>query len=504
MHRSILAATALLLVSGCTLGPNFLAPANKAPATWTGLPAAKVASVPVAAPVDPDWWSLFQDPELTALEQRVAAQNLDVRTATIRLAESRAELGIVAASALPTLESNASYQRQKASDNGAFAGLATIAAGTGASGAAGATAGGVKGAALGAIDIYQAGFDASWELDLWGKTRRSIEAAGANVTSNAEARRDVLLSSLAEVARDYMELRGTQERLQIARDNAKTAQESLNLTRQRAEGGVTTDLDVANASAQLSTVLAEIPTLEAQEHQLVNALSLLLGQTPQALAAELDTARPVPPVPPRVPIGLPSELARRRPDIRQALAQLHQATATIGVAEADFYPSFTLTGSVGLQALQPYQMFDLNSRLYAFGPSINIPIFEGGRLKATLTLRKEQQKEAAVAYQKTVLTAWHEVDNGLTAYEAEQRRRNELAQAVVQNQKALALAQARYQEGVADFLQVLDAQRSLLATQQLLAGSTTTIDTDLVAIYKALGGGWEMAFPEATAVAQKS
>lgn len=495
MQRSALAA-ALLLLSGCTLGPNFAPPAGNAPATWSALPSQQAVSVPVTAPIDPTWWNLFGDPELTQLEQRVAAQNLDVQAATLRLAESRAQLGIVAASELPTLDSNASYQRQKASDNGAFAGLSTIAAGTGASGQTGATAGGVKGANLGAIDIYQAGFDASWEIDLWGKTRRAVEAAGANVTESEETRRDTLLSSLAEVARDYLQLRGTQARLQIARDNVKSAQQSLDLTRQRAEGGVTTDLDVANASAQVSSFAAQIPALEQQERQLINALSLLLGQPPQALASELEVARVVPPVPPRVPIGLPSELARRRPDVRAALARLHAATATIGVAEADFYPSFTLTGSVGLQSLQPWQMFDLNSMLFAVGPSISIPIFEGGRLKATLALRQDQQKEAAIAYEKTVLTAWHEVDDSLSAYDAEQRRRDELVKAVAQNQRALSLAQQRYQQGVADFLQVLDTQRSLLATQQSLADSTTTIDTDLVAIYKALGGGWETAFPE--------
>ena len=201
-------------------------------------------------------------------------------------------------------------------------------------------------------------------------------------------------------------------------------------------------------------------------------------------------------MPPRVPIGLPSELARRRPDIRVALARLHAATATIGVAEADFYPSFTLTGSVGLQALQPWQMFDLTSLLYAIGPSVSIPIFEGGRLKATLALRNDQQKEAAITYEKTVLTAWHELDNSLSAYDAEQRRRDQLVKAVAENERALSLAQQRYQQGVADFLQVLDTQRSLLATQQLLAESTTTIDTNLVAIYKALGGGWETSFPD--------
>ena len=502
MHRTVLAA-AVLLLCGCTMGPDFKSPGWSAPEAWSSAPAKPAASSPVAAPIDPAWWGLFHDDELTALERRVADENLDVRAATIRLAESRAQLGITSADAYPNLSANTSYQRLKASNNGTFAGLAAIAAGSGANGAAGQTAGGVKGSAPGAIDIYQYGFDATWELDLWGLVRRSIEAADANVTATADARRGTLLTSLAEVARDYLQLRGTQARLQIAHDNLKSAQQSQVLTRQRAEGGVTTDLDVANASAQVATFASQIPALEQQERQLVNALSLLLGQPPQALKDELATARPVPPVPPRIPVGLPSELARRRPDIRQAEAQLHAATATIGVAEANFYPSFTLTGSFGIQALQPWNLFTLASRQYAFGPSINIPIFEGGLLTATLELRQEQQKEAAVVYQRTVLGAWHEVDDSLTAYESEQRRRDQLAEAVVQNQRAVSLAQSRYEQGVADFLQVLDAQRSLFVTQQALAESTTTIDTDLVAIYKALGGGWETSFPDQQSLAAK-
>jgi NodT family efflux transporter outer membrane factor (OMF) lipoprotein len=502
MHKSVLAA-AVLLLCGCTMGPDFKSPDWASPASWFAAPAKPVASVPVAEPIDPNWWSLFHDDELTTLEDHVATENLDVQVATIRLAESRAQLGIVAADAYPNFEANASYERQKASNNGAFAGLSTIAAGSEANGALGQGAGAVKGSALGAVDIYQYGFDSTWEVDLWGKVRRSVEAANASVTATAEAQRDTLLSSLAEVARDYLQLRGTQARLQIAHDNLKSAQQSQELTRQRAEGGVTTDLDVANASAQVATFAAQIPPLEQQERQLINALSLLLGQPPQALAAELTTARPVPPVPPQIPVGLPSELARRRPDIREADAQLHQATATIGVADANFYPSFTLTGSVGIQALQPWTLFDLNSRQWAFGPSINIPIFEGGRLKATLALRKDQEKEAAVVYQRTVLNAWHEIDNSLTAYQSEQRRRDQLKEAVTQNERAVSLAQSRYQEGVADFLQVLDAQRDLFLTQQALADSTTTVDTDLVAIYKALGGGWETDFPDPQAVAAK-
>jgi NodT family efflux transporter outer membrane factor (OMF) lipoprotein len=504
MHKLVLVA-AVLLLCGCTMGPDFKRPDASAPDTWTGTSVKPAASMPVAEPMDPDWWRLFHDNELTTLEEHVATENLDVRVATIRLAESRAQLGVAQADAYPNLEANGSYQRVKASNNGQFSGLAPTAtsSSSAANGAAGNSTGGVSGSTIPALDIYQYGFDSTWELDLWGKVRRSVEAADANVTTNEETRRDTLLTSLAEVARDYVQLRGTQVRLQIARDNLKTAQQSQELTRERAAGGVTTDLDVANASAQVATFAAEIPPLEQQERQFINALSLLLGQPPQALRDELVMARPVPPVPPRIPVGLPSELARRRPDIRQAEAQLHAATATIGVAEANFYPSFTLGGSVGLQGLQLAQLFDLSSLMYALGPSINIPIFEGGRLKSTLELRQQQQKEAAVVYQRTVLNAWHEIDNSMTAYQAEQHRRDQLAEAVAQNERAVSLAQTRYEQGVADFLQVLDAQRSLFVTQQALAESTTTIDTDLVAIYKALGGGWEGDFPDAQAVAAK-
>jgi NodT family efflux transporter outer membrane factor (OMF) lipoprotein len=497
MLRRIPAAALLLALGACTVGPNFEAPEWLSPASWFGqkaesLPNAR--SIAVAEPIDPNWWKLFRDPELTKLEHRVADENLDVQIATVRIAQSRSQLGVAGAAQFPTLNGNGSYTRQKASDVGVFANSPNP---LGANGASGNTAGGVRSSHLNPFDVYQVGFDASWELDLWGKVRRSVESATASVVASNEARRDTLLSSLAEVARDYIQLRGTQLLLQIARDNVKIAQQNLDLTQQRAAGGVTTDLDVANAAAQLRTTAAEIPRLEQQESELINAISLLLGLPPNALQTELIRAKPVPPVPPRVPVGLPSELARRRPDIRQAEAQLHGATADIGVAVADFYPSVKLSGSVGLQAIQPWKMFNIDARQYGVGPGVTIPIFEGGRLKATLQLRKAQQQEAAIAYQKTVLSAWHEVDNALTAYRTEQARRDQLTQAVAQNQRALGLAQSRYQEGVADFLQVLTAQQNLLSTQQQLALATTNVSANLVALYKALGGGWETQLPRA-------
>jgi NodT family efflux transporter outer membrane factor (OMF) lipoprotein len=484
-----------MLLAGCTVGPNFETPEWLSPASWFARkaePIQRPPSLPVAEPIDPDWWNLFHDPQLTALERRVAGENLDVQVATIRLTESRAQLGVVGSAQFPNLNANGSYTRQKASDVGVFANAPGA---LGANGASGSTTGGLASSTLNAFDVYQVGFDASWEVDLWGRVRRSVESASASVEASAEFRRATLISSLAELARDYIQLRGNQLLLQIARDNVKTAQQNLELTQQRAAGGVTTDLDVANAAALLRTTAAEIPRIEQQISEFINAISLLLGQPPNTLQAELIKPRSVPPIPPRIPVGLPSELARRRPDIRQAEAQLHAATADIGVAVANFYPSVKLTGSLGLQSLQPWQMFNLDARNYAVGPGVTIPIFEGGQLRATLVLRKAQQQEAAVNYQKTVLGAWHEVDNALTAYQTEQARRAQLAQAVVQNQRALSLAQSRYQEGVADFLQVLTAQQNLLSSQQALALATTNVSANLVAVYKALGGGWETQMP---------
>jgi NodT family efflux transporter outer membrane factor (OMF) lipoprotein len=497
MLRRIPAAAAVLLLAGCTVGPNFEPPEWLSPASWFASkaePIARAPSLPVAEPIDPEWWNLFHDPQLTALQKRVAGENLDVQVASVRMLESRAQLGIAGAAQFPDLNANGSYTRQKASNLGVFSRSPNA---LGANGASGSTTGGIRSGQVSAFDVYQVGFDAAWELDLWGKVRRSVESATASVEVSAEARRGILLTSLAEMARDYIQLRGVQSLLRIARDNVKTAQQSLDLTQQRAAGGVTTDLDVANAAAQLRTVAAEIPRLVQRESELINAIGLLLGQPPNTLQAELIREKPVPPIPPRVPVGLPSELARRRPDIRQAEAQLHATTADIGVAVASFYPSVSLTGSVGLQSLQPWQMFNLNARQYGVGPGVTIPIFEGGQLSATLALRTAQQQAAAIGYQKVVLTAWHEVDNALTAYQTEQARRDQLIQAVTQNQRALGLAQSRYQEGVADFLQVLTAQQNLLSTQQQLALTTTNVSANLVTLYKALGGGWETQLPRA-------
>ncbi|HEY2133501.1 MAG TPA: efflux transporter outer membrane subunit [Acetobacteraceae bacterium] len=503
MKRSATAILATSLLAGCTVGPNFDHPTTWwHPASW-GTPAPspqQATSKAVPEPVDPEWWKLLGDPQLTALETQLLNSNLDVRIASIRLAEARAQLGVSKADEYPMINGNASYLNQRLSKNGEISLLSG--GGTSANGLGGAggipTAESTNGSAnkiLQPFDLYQAGFDASWEVDLWGRIRRNVESVAAQGEATQEAARDTLVTASAELARDYVQLRGLQLKLEYTRENLDSARQSLALTQQRAAGGVSTDLDVANAAAQVAVNQAQIPTLEQQRAESMNAIAMLLGREPRALEVELAAPKPIPPVPPVVPVGLPSELARRRPDIRRAEALLHSATADVGVAVADFFPRVTLSGSAELQAIQLHTLANWASGAYALGPSVTLPIFEGGQLKRTLELRKDQQQEAAVTYQRTVLNALHEVDNALTAYDAEQHRRDSLQQAVEQNRRALALARDRYSQGVADFLEVLTAQRGLLSAQQDLADSTTTVSTNLVQLYKALGGGWDNPAP---------
>jgi NodT family efflux transporter outer membrane factor (OMF) lipoprotein len=472
-----------LLAAGCSVGPNFVPPDPQLPETsFTGDRGA-VADARLPPPTDPEWWGVFRDPILTDLERRVAAANLDVRTATIRLAESRFQRGVTAAAQLPSLNGDAKYTRELYSQNGIVSLLGAL------------TPAGTP-LVVPAINDYNVGFDASWELDLWGKVRRQVEAADAAVDQAADQRRDALVFSLAELARDYIQLRGVQTQIKIADDNLKVDRDVLGLAQERTQRGLQNGLDVENAAAQVESIRAQIPALEQQESQYVNALSLLLDQPPGALKAELARPHSEPAAPPRVPLGIPSELARRRPDIRAAETQLHAATANIGVAVGAFYPTVQLNGTVGLDALDFTNLWKGSSLQYMVGPSISLPIFAGGRLRNTLELRDAQQQEAAILYHKTVLQAWHDVINALVAHRLEQSRRARLRAQADHSRQALDLARTRYNEGVTDFLTVLDTERTLLQAEQQYAASTTNVALDLVQLFKALGGGWELTFPD--------
>ncbi len=485
---------ALLSVSGCTVGPDFTAPKPVTPATWVahppkqGQPESKVTS---DSPDSVSWWTSFNDPELTSLIDRARDSNPDLQQAALRIQEARAQLQAVGARNLPTVGLDSSYARTDLSKNGS---LSLFGGSSGAQTAAQAGSGGIPSSlvpfTLPPFDLFQTGFDASWEIDLFGRVRRSVESAEAQAQAVVEDRNDAMVSVYAEVARSYIELRGVQRLIDITQSNLKAQQDAYKLTHAQAQGGETSNLDVESASAEVATTEAQLPSLEDQKSHVINALSLLLALEPGALQSELDAAKPLPPNPPGVPIGMPSDLARRRPDIRRAEAQLHAATANIGVATADLYPRLTMTGSIGLQALRFNKLSDWGSKFYNFGPALSIPVFNGVTY-ANITVQEVRQKEAALSYKTTVLSALHDVENAVSSYEAEQIRVRALQRAAEANENSLSLAQQRYRAGLSSFLDVLDAERRLYASQTEVARSSVMISTDLVAIYKALGGGWD-------------
>lgn len=464
----------LLSLNACTLGPDFHKPQPTQITEWSK-PSKAATSQVIAETMNERWWDVFNDPKLSALTQRALTDNLDLKLASSRLQQSRAVRQVITADRYPNTAATGSYARKRNSGEG----LSDPSGHNGQS----------------AFNLWDAGFSAAWELDLWGRVRRETEAADANLEVAENDRRGVLLSVLAETAQDYIQLRGVQNTRLVTEQNLDVARHSLKLSQLRLADGVATDLDVAEAAAQVAAIESRLPALEQRQWQLINALSLLMGEPPQALAAELSTDAPVPQTPRQVAIGLPSQLAERRPDIRQAEARLHAATASIGVAKGDFYPRITLSGNIGSQAMQLSDFGSWGSRSFGIGPQFSLPLFDGGRLRGVLDLREAQQQEAAIVYQQTVLRAWHEIDDQLSTYNASQLRRDSLAEAVRQNRIALDTAQQQYVEGVVDFVTVLTVQGALLATQEQWVESSTGVSLAAVGLYKALGGGWESVYP---------
>ncbi len=477
--------TGLLLlasVSGCVVGPNYRPPQVPVPATWSeGQPNGVVARAAATA----QWWTTFKDPVLESLIGRAVQSNLDVRTAAARVREARAQRGVTAADLWPTINVSGSYTRNRRSEN--VAGLP--------SGAASSTAGGGIPSVKPEHDLFQSGFDASWEIDVFGGVRRSIQAADADLAASQEALRNVLVTLLAEVARNYVEVRGFQRRIAIAQDNIRSQQETLALTRARFDAGLTSELDVAQAAAQLATTQSQVPTLETSLKQGIHRLGVLLGQEPGALLSEFSTEAPIPTAPPEVPVGLPSELLRRRPDVRRAERQLAAATSRIGVATADLFPRFSLTGSLGLQSNLLADLPKGASRFWSVGPTLSWPIFEAGRIRANIAVQDARTAQQLSTYEQTVLTSLEDVENALVAYSREQVRRAQLADAVEANRRAVALSNELYLRGLGNFLNVLDSQRALFSSQSDQVQSEATVSTDVVALYKALGGGWEPLAP---------
>jgi NodT family efflux transporter outer membrane factor (OMF) lipoprotein len=497
---AMLLSTAL---TGCMVGPNFQTPQAAVPTGFIGdQPASQPLPYVSGDPVDPAWWTSFGDPTLTQLETQAVAQNLDLQIATQRLLEAEAQAQITGAALYPSLAGAASFTREGPSKEGifnAFGGAtgASTTAGTTANGSATAIGGGgFSASAIQPLDLYQYGLQTQYDLDLWGSNRRAVEAAIAAARSSEEARRAALLNVQAQVASNYIQLRGTETVLDITQKNLDFANQLVQLTVERQQAGLTTSLDVANARATSAQIASQIPGLTTQRDAYINQIGELLGVTPDSLPADLVASQAVPLTPPEVPIGLPSDLLRRRPDIREAEADLHEATAETGVAVAAFFPNISLSASASFQALQFKNLNEFKALTYAFGPNISIPIFQGGQLRGQLNLRKAQQQEAAINYAKTVLTAFYQVDNGLIAYNQEHATLAQLTIDTQQSQIALGLAEDQYKQGLADYLTVLNAQQSFLNAQQSQAEAVENLSNDLVTLYQALGGGWEQTFPD--------
>jgi NodT family efflux transporter outer membrane factor (OMF) lipoprotein len=455
----------MFLPSGCMVGPNYKPPQTSVPSAWTGTAGQTTAAMDLV-----HWWTQFNDPNLISLIDRAVKSNLDLKQAESRLRQARAARKVVSAGLWPTIDATGSYTRSQ-------------------------SAGGARN------DLWKSGLDAVWEIDIFGGVRRNVEAAESDIKAAIEDQRDVLVTLCGEVALNYIELRGYQQEIVISQNNLKAQQHTAELTRQRFNSGLVSALDVANGDAQVGTTASQIPVLETSAQQTIYNLSVLLGLEPAALLAELSPVSTIPATPSTLPAELPSDLLRRRPDIRRAEAKIHAATARIGVATADLFPKFNLTGSAGYQTSTSFDGM-VNSRygLWSVGPSIDWQIFNAGSVSANIEVKKALTEQALLTYQSAVLTALQDVENALVAYSKEQQRNKALEDTTAANRKAVDLATQLYSQGQTEFLSVLDAQRSLYASEDSLVQSTRNLSTDLVSLYKALGGGWEDKDPNAVQV----
>jgi multidrug efflux pump len=470
----LIVSISFLLLNGCSVGPNYHQPKMQAGAAFANGAQTNVASGDISV----TWWRGFNDNELNTLVDRALATNQDLRIATARVREERAlRLGAISDFG-PVPEAKGSWTKSLSSVGSLSSFLPP---GTPPPTESERT-----------LALYDVGFDATWEIDIFGRVRRSVEAANAEVAAAVANRRDVMVTLISEVARNYFELRGGQNQLQVARDNAENQRQTVELTEAKLKAGSVSELDTARARSQWNAALATIPPLEGNVKHSIHRLSVLIGQQPTALYAELTNATQLPALPEMVNISTPDTLLRRRPDIRAAERSLAAATARIGVQVADLFPRVTFNGNIGLQAAEIAGLGKAGSETYSFGPSITWAALDFGHVESRIHAAHAQADEQLATYEKTVLNALEETENALVDFGQEQVRRDYLAVSSNDAASALNLARERYRAGIADFLSVLDAERTLLSAQDQLAQSQTLTATSLVAVYKALGGGWEI------------
>jgi len=506
---------AAMLAACASVGPNFVPPQEKVPDHYSGeapppavppppppvqrppdAPGAPAPTVPPPPPPttltesDPDsfWWREFHDPELERLVDLTLAGNLDLKAAYLRFVEARLQVQNARAQGLPSLNGVASFNREQLGLAGV---LKQQGFNVGPSDSA-ATQSLVHGIEA-PIDLYQLGFDASWELDLFGRVRRSVEAAKAQSVEVLEARNDMLVSLAAEAAQDYFQLRAAQVLRRITLDQIASQRDIVDLTQSRFLHGLANEADLQSARGQLASLTANLPPYDQTIASSRHALAVLTGQQPEALDAEFGETGDLPDMPADIPVGVPSTLARRRPDIRNAEAALHAATAQVGVSVAALFPDISLTGTFGLRNLGTHYLFDWSSKFYTFGPSVSIPIFHGGALVTSVRVSKAAAAEAALQYRKTVLGALQDVEDGLTSIQEDALATAALSDTVNADQRALDVDLDAYGHGIITYITVLTQQLQSVQARQQLAKALLTQRTDLVKLYKALGGGWEAA-----------
>lgn len=467
----------LFLVAGCTVGPDYHRPQTPVSQTW-----AETSGGLTTGPVSvAQWWTQFNDEQLDSLVDRAVRSNKDLQLAEARIRQARTQRRVTASAAFPTLDATGSYSRIKRGS-----GFSTFGAG-----AISGTSGFVGAGSSGAFDLFQTGLDASWEIDVFGGVRRAVEAANANIAASQENLNDAIVTLLGELATDYFQIRGSQRRIEIARQNIEAQRQTVQVAQGRFEAGLGSRLEVAQAQALLATTESQIPALDNTVRQSIHQLGVLLGAQPEALLQELLVPKPIPPVPPEVPIGLPSDLLRRRPDVRSAERQLAAATAQIGVAVADLFPKLSLTGSAGYQGLTGSELVRPGNQFWTYGPGVTLPIFHGGQIRGNIQVQNALQEQALVTYESTVLTALQDVENAIVAYADTQAAHESLTRAVNANQEAARISRDLYQKGLTDFLNVLQSEGALYQVEDQLAQNEEQTLTALVALFKALGGGWE-------------
>lgn len=475
-----MAATLAATISGCAVGPDYRPPETVTPDQWHELPQTGVRVESPDAPSLAAWWTTLNDPQLNELIERALAENKTVKQAYARVVQARAQRAIAGSGFWPNINASADASRRESEGNFNERGEVVSTVG----------------------ETYSTGFSASWELDLFGGQRRSYEAATAQLAATEADLRDVMVVLLGDVALSYVGVRTAQSRLDFAERNLESQREALDITRWRAQAGLTTVLDVEQANTNYEQTRAQIPLLESSLVQNMNRLAVLTGQTPGALKAALEPRKPIPIAPVDIVAGVPADVLRRRPDIRSAERQLAAQTAQVGVATAALYPSLSLNGSISWQSLTASDVLD-GFRNERSGISLSLPLFNGGALRQQIKVQNALVDQALAVYEATVLAAYEEVENALDAWTSEQRRHQSLLEAVASARRARELALVQYNSGLVDFESVLTSDRQLISLEDSLAVSDGEMTSNLIRLYKALGGGWSV-FPSSSTAAAGS